>query len=167
VNNSSIGVYPNILEVRDRLRQQGYRKWLAFAVATLDVLRREDEVSVRLEMDGRQMISRTPFVFIGNNEYLVEGIRLGARTRLDGGRLHASFSPPVRTRDLPRLLGQALIGRARQEHALETFSAVELFIETFHARQMKVACDGELLELRTPLHFRSWPGSLNVLAPAP
>src|SRR5580704_9214605 len=30
VNNSSIGIYPNIVEMRDALRRQGHRKWPAF-----------------------------------------------------------------------------------------------------------------------------------------
>jgi diacylglycerol kinase family enzyme len=135
-------------------------------VATLDILHRNLEMSVRLDANGRSIVSRTPFVFVGNNEYLVEGVRLGARTRVDGGRLFVYFAPPVRTRDLPKLFAQALVGRAKEQHALESLSAVELWLETPDARQMRVACDGELITLTTPLHFRIWPAALNVLVPA-
>ena len=38
VNNSSIGIYPSIIEIRERLRQLGRSKWIAFAKATLEVL---------------------------------------------------------------------------------------------------------------------------------
>lgn len=166
INNASIGVYPSIIQRREDLRRQGYPKWPAFAAATLDILRRNYDVSVRLEANGRSIVSRTPFVFVGNNEYLVEGIRLGARTRLDGGRLFVYFAPPVHTRNLPKLFAQALAGRAKQQHTLESVSAVELWLETPYARQMRVACDGELITLTTPLHFRIWPAALNVLVPA-
>jgi diacylglycerol kinase family enzyme len=67
LNNSSIGFYPNIVERREQLRAEGRRKWPAFFRAVLEMLRRETEVSVRLEVEGRQIVSRTPFVFIGNN----------------------------------------------------------------------------------------------------
>ena len=87
-------------------------------------------MTIRLEGDRTRIVARTPFVFVGNNEYLAEGIRLGARTRLDAGRLYAYFAPPVRTRDLPKLFAHALFGFARREHALESMSGRELWIDT-------------------------------------
>jgi diacylglycerol kinase family enzyme len=165
LNNSSIGIYPNIVERREQLRAEGHRKWPALAIATLEVLRRQGEVSARVEVDGRTIASRTPFVFVGNNEYQVEGIHLGARARLDTGRLFAYLAPRVHTRELPKLFGQALLGRARREQSLQVLAASELWIETPYARSIKVACDGELLLLKTPLHYRSWPGALHVLVP--
>jgi diacylglycerol kinase family enzyme len=32
VNNSSIGIYPDIVEQRDALRRQGHHKWTGFAM---------------------------------------------------------------------------------------------------------------------------------------
>lgn len=165
VNNSSIGLYPSIVERRERLRAQGHHKWPALFIATLEVLSREHEVSARLDVGGRTIVSHSPFVFIGNNEYQVEGIHLGERTRLDAGRLFAYLAPRVHTRDLPKLLAHALLGRARRERALEVYSAAELWVDALRARDIKVACDGELLTLRSPLHYRIWSGALNVLVP--
>jgi diacylglycerol kinase family enzyme len=165
VNNSSIGIYPSIIEIRERLRLQGHWKWTAFVKATIDVLRREDEVSISLESDRTRIIAQTPFLFVGNNEYQGEGLHLGARSKLDGGRLYAYFAPPVGTRDLPKLFAHAVLGYARQEHALELISAQELWVDSPSVPEMKVACDGELLTLKPPLHYRAWPGALNVLTP--
>jgi diacylglycerol kinase family enzyme len=166
VNNSSIGVYPSFVEARDRLRKQGHSKWSAPIFAMADVLRREGEVAIRLHADRSRVVARTPFVFVGNNEYRVEGFRLGGRMRLDGGRLHAYFAPPVRTRHLPKLFAQAVFGYARREHALETMTGAELWVDTIFRRSIDVACDGEIVTLDTPLHYRSWPGALSVLVPA-
>jgi diacylglycerol kinase family enzyme len=166
VNNCSIGVYPSVVETRQRLREGGHSKWSAFALAMVRVLQREDGLSIRLEVDRTKIVAQTPFVFVGNNEYLVEGIKLGARTRLDGGRLYAYFAPPVRTRDLPKLFARAVFGRARREHALESISAAELWVDVPLAREVSVACDGELLTLATPLRYRSCPGALRLLSPA-
>jgi diacylglycerol kinase family enzyme len=165
LNNSSIGIYPNIVERREQLRAEGHRKWPALAMATLEMLRRESEVSVRVNIDGRAIASRTPFVFVGNNEYQVEGIHLGARARLDAGKVFAYLAPRVHTRDLPKLFVQALVGRARREQSLQVLAASELWIETPYARNMKVACDGEVLLLKTPLHYRPWTAALNVWVP--
>jgi diacylglycerol kinase family enzyme len=165
LNNASIGVYPSFVEARDRFRALGRPKWVSLALAAADVLRREGEVAIRLQDDHTRVVARTPFVFVGNNEYLVEGFKLGARTRLDGGLLHAYYAPPVRTRDLPTLFARAVFGMARREHALESMSGPELWIETPLARTVNVACDGEVVTLTTPLHYRAWPGALRLLAP--
>lgn len=166
VNNSSIGVYPSLIEARERLRKQGMFKWTAFARAALEVLQREGEMTIRLEGDRTRIAARTPFVFVGNNEYLVGGIKLGERKRLDAGLLYAYFAPPVRTRHLPRLFAHALFGLARREHALQSISREELWIDSPFTRTFQVACDGELLTLDSPLHYRSWHGALTVFTPA-
>lgn len=166
LNNASIGVYPSIVERRERLRQLGRGKWTAFVKATIEVLSDDEEVSIRLESETARVVARTPFLFVGNNEYKVEGLHLAERTRVDGGSLYAYFAPPVRTRDLPKLLVQALLGHARQRHAIQSISAGELWVETPWNRVLKVACDGEVVTLQAPLHFQIWPGALNVIVPA-
>jgi diacylglycerol kinase family enzyme len=165
VNNSSIGVYPSIVEVRDELRRQGYRKWPAMALATFRVLREYRGMRVTIEIEGRQSVWRTPFVFVGNNAYAVEGIRLGGRTRLDEGRLYAYVAPRVRTRDLPMLLVKALLGRVRHSGEFEIVSAAELRVRTVRTRRIRVALDGEVVRMTPPLHYRSSPGALRVVLP--
>ena len=165
LNNSSIGIYPSIIDAREELRRQGHRKWAAFALATFRVLRRHRGVLVRIEAGGRQSARRTPFVFVGNNEYEVDGIRLGSRARLDGGRLFAYLTPRVRARELPMLLARALLGRVRQSGAFEIVSATELWIDTPRARRVRIALDGEITTMITPLHYRTCPAVLKVLLP--
>ena len=88
VNNSGLGLYPDI--VRDRERQQkrlGRGKWPAFAWALLAALRRYPFLGVALAIDGKEVLRRTPFVFIGNNEYRMEGFAIGERSGVDDGQL--------------------------------------------------------------------------------
>ena len=166
VNNSSIGIYPSIVEKREALRKHGQRKWPAFAVATAQVLSRSEEVSVRVNVDGRQLVTRTPFVFVGNNEYHVSGIHVGARARLDSGRLFAYLAPRVKTRELPKLVVRALAGRLSRGDAFAIFSAAEMWIETPENRQVSVSTDGEVKLMATPLHYQALARALNVFAPA-
>jgi diacylglycerol kinase family enzyme len=163
INNSSIGVYPDIVIEREKLRQDGYRKWTAFAVATARILRRYRGLVVGLTTADRAVQARTTFLFVGNNEYEVEGLHLGARARLDGGRLAAYLAPRLRTRDLPRLLALALAGRARQPHHLESFTTGELLVHTPGRRRLHVALDGEVAVLTRPLRYRIRPRSLRVI----
>jgi diacylglycerol kinase family enzyme len=167
VNNSSIGIYPDIVAERDVLRNEGHRKWPAMAIATVRVMRRYRGVTVRMDVDGQQRTWQTPFVFVGNNEYAIDGIRLGSRARIDQGRLFIYLAPRARTRDLPVLLAQALLGRASQSGAFEIVSATEVTIVTRTARRIRVAFDGEVATMTTPLRYRACPGALQVVVPRP
>ena len=164
VNNASIGLYPSIVDVRDQLRRQGHRKWTAMAMATLRVLRRYRGMRMRIEVDGREHVWRTPFVFVGNNQYTVDGVSLGSRASLNSGRLFVYLTPRVRTRHLPRLLLKAIAGRASGSGDFEILSGTTLRIDTLRPRRLlRVAFDGELARLAAPLHFRAWPGALKVM----
>jgi diacylglycerol kinase family enzyme len=167
VNNSSLGVYPDIVQEREALRQRGYRKWPAMAIATMRVIRRYPGMTVSIEVDARVRSWRTPFVVVGNNEYAIDGLRVGARTRLDAGMLFVYVSPRTRTRDLPVLLAKALAGRASRSGAFEIIAAPAAAIDTRRARSIPVATDGEVVTLRTPLRYRSRPGALRVVLPRP
>jgi diacylglycerol kinase family enzyme len=165
VNNSSIGIYPSIVEMRDALRKEGHRKWPAFVLATARIIRRSHEVSVRLDVDGQRFVSRTPFVFVGNNEYQTTGIHLGERAGLSAGQLFAYLAPRVKTRQLPKLAVSALFGRSGRPNPFQVFSPAELWIETPGNRHLSVSTDGEVAMMATPLHYRSLPGALSVLVP--
>lgn len=165
VNNSSIGIYPSVVEAREALRRQGHGKWPAMALAILHVLRHHRGVFVKISANGRQAIHRTPFVFLGNNEYTIEGTEMGGRTALDGGRLVAYLAPRVHARALPMLFVRALLGRAKASGAFEILSSSEVWVETRRPRRIRVALDGEVATMTTPLHYRCWPGALRVLLP--
>jgi diacylglycerol kinase family enzyme len=166
VNNSSIGIYPDIVAAREDLRRQGHRKWAAFALATARILRQYRGVRVRLEAGALTKSAVTPFLFVGNNEYQVEGIRLGSRLRLDAGHLYAYLAPRLRGPDLPKLLALALAGRAMENHVLESFATCDLEVETPAMRAVRVALDGEVTLMTVPLRYRILPRALNVIVPA-
>lgn len=165
LNNSSIGVYPSIVEEREALRRRGHRKWPAMAIATVQVLGRYRGVRVTIEVDGLRRTWRTPFVFIGNNAYQIDGLRLGERARLDEGKLFVYLSPQLRAHQLPLLLAKALIGRARRSGDFEILPAAELWIGTSKVRRQRVALDGEVEPMHTPLHYRTRPKALRVVVP--
>ena len=165
VNNSSLGVYPDIVREREVLRQQGHWKWTAFAVASARVLRHSRGLVVTITAGESTVGVHTPFLFVGNNQYQVEGLRLGKRTRLDEGRLYAYLAPRVRGRELPKLFALALVGRATREDALEAFATCGLKVDTLHQQPLRVALDGEVVPLKTPLIYRVRPLALNVIVP--
>ena len=165
INNSSIGIYPDIVVEREALRATGYRKWPALAVATARVLGRYPGLVVRLTTGEETRVLRTPFLFVGNNEYEVEGIRIGRRATLARGQLFACLAPRIRARDLPILAALALAGRARRNPALAAFCTSQLRVDTPGRRRIRIALDGEVVSMATPLRYSVRPASLNVLVP--
>lgn len=167
LNNSSIGLYVDL--VRDRERQQtrlGRGKWPAFVWALVGTLRRYPFMTVALTIGGRAVTHRTPFVFVGNNAYLTEGLQIGRRAGLRGGELSAYVADRAGRWRLLALGLRALLGRLREARDFRAFSTTALRVDTGH-RQLPVAIDGELRRINAPLLYRSHPGALRVILPAP
>ncbi len=165
LNNAGLGMYPDI--VRDREHQQkrlGRGKWLAFVSATASVLRRYPFLNVRMTLDGQEQIRRTPFLFIGNNEYSISGFTLGKRSGLQDGVLSVYCAQHVSRLGLVRLALRSLFGRLRQDRDFDAFLTHELVIETGR-RRMPVSTDGEVNWMETPLHYRIRPRALRVVLP--
>jgi diacylglycerol kinase family enzyme len=165
LNNSSLGLYPDI--VRDREKQQqrlGRNKWVAALWATLGALRRYPFLSLRLRLDEGDLARRTPFVFIGNNEYTMAGLSIGARSALDGGKLSLYVAQRPGRLGLVRLGWRALTGRLAQEKDFDVLLADAMQIDSRHKR-IRVATDGEVTVMTTPLRYRIRPGALSVIVP--
>ncbi|MDQ5872687.1 MAG: diacylglycerol kinase family lipid kinase [Acidobacteriota bacterium] len=167
LNNSSIGLYPRIVKHReDQQERLGWGKWPALVWATIHALHRHRPLDVILSVDGREIRRRTAFVFVGNNVYDMEGFSIGTRARLDGGELSVYLSRAARPFGLLVLALRALFGLLKGATGFESFRTAELTIET-RAPQIRVATDGEVAMVETPLRYRVRPRSLRVVRPRP
>ena len=165
LNNSSLGLYPRIIREREKQQRLGWGKWPAYIWAALAVLRRYPFLEIRLSVDGKELTGRTPFVFVGNNEYEMERLNIGSRACLDKGELSLYTTNGTGRLGLIRLALRALLGGLRQERDFLAFTTKDISIGTQHKR-VRVALDGEVTIMEPPLHFRVRPGALRVLAPA-
>ena len=165
LNNSSLGLYPDI--VRDREQQQrrlGRGKWPAAAWAALAALRRYQFLSMRLDVNGERLARRTPFVFIGNNAYTMQGLAIGERARLDEGVLSLYVAQHPTRLGLLRFAFDAVFGRLGEERDFDVLRSPGFDIDT-HRSRLRVATDGEVTVMSPPLHYRMRPGALTVLVP--
>lgn len=164
INNSSLGLYPSIVSEREKQQRLGRGKWPAFLLAALAVLRRYPFLDVRVGVEGHDLYARTPFVFIGNNEYEMETLTIGRRAALDKGEL--SLYLPNRTGrwGLLRLAFRALFGGLDQEKDFLKVCTSEIRIDAKHKRHFRVALDGEVMLMEPPLHFVVRPRALRVIA---
>jgi len=165
LNNASIGLYPEIVRGRDELRRRhGTKKWVALLQAAREALNDPPFLRVTLRVLDDEARVRTPFVFVGNNRYEMSLFSLGKRSALDRGELSVYVARNARRWGIVRLALRALVGRLRQDKDFEaiTVPAVEVAIPR---RTVRVALDGELFRMESPVRFRVRPGALRVLAP--
>jgi diacylglycerol kinase family enzyme len=164
VNNSSLGLYPNIVVGRELLRRSGWKKWTAFVAATMQALRRSPFLDVSIDVNGQRMAQRTPFVFIGNNEYEIKGLHIGSRSSLNQGRLYLYVAAPVSHFGIVGMALAALFGVIDKTRNLQMFGVEEAWIDT-RKPTVRVSTDGEVASLRTPLHYVLRSRALKVIVP--
>jgi len=163
INNSSIGLYVEIVREREKYRKHGLRKWTAFAAAVVETLAHWPMVKVRLEIEGKAVERRTPFVFLGNNRYRMDGLRMGSRDRLDEGQLCMLAARRLSRWGLARMAVAGLTGGLHHSENLDILCAQDVLVKT--KRRVQVALDGEVVRMSAPLHYRVRPGELKVIAP--
>jgi YegS/Rv2252/BmrU family lipid kinase len=164
LNNSSLGIYPRIVDRREAARKNGRNKWIALVSALLASLKRYAAFRVDISAAGRRLSRRTPILFIGNNEYRIEGSQFGARDHLDRGCLSLYVLHGNGAAGLLRFFSRALIGKAWRAKDFDALQARDIRVETRRKRR-RVALDGEVYSLEMPLHYRIHPGVLPVFVP--
>jgi diacylglycerol kinase family enzyme len=166
INNSSLGLYPDIVRDREqRQRRLGHGKWRALLEASIAAARRYPVLTVQIEVDGQTLTRRTPFVFIGNNVYTMEGFEIGERAALDRGELSLYLTHRMGRFGLLRLAFMALLRRLDQARDVDMLTARGFVVNTRHHR-LRVATDGEVTPMEPPLAYRLRPGALRVIVPA-
>lgn len=166
LNNASLGLYVRV--VRHRNRQQsrlGWGKGPAFGWAVWTALRRFPFMRLRIRVAGQETHVRTPFLFIGNNRYEMSGLKVGRRESLQAGTLSIYLAQRAGRLRLFVLAFHALSGRLGSAHDFHEITAEGLQILSDHDA-LRVATDGEVVTLRTPLDCRIHARALKVFLPA-
>jgi diacylglycerol kinase family enzyme len=173
VNNSSIGIYPFLVDQRDaEQKQRKVGKLLALVPALFRTLRSASWHRITLTTEegqepATQGTRRTPCLFVGNNTYDLTA--LGKRSNLTAGTLCVYIvrrSSWWGVLTLPfKIAFQRTLGHLDPERDIELLKVSALSIRS-HRPRLRIAIDGETVHEQTPLVYRSRPGALRVLAPA-
>jgi undecaprenyl-diphosphatase len=148
LNTASIGVYPEMVQRRDRLSGR-LGKWLALTVAAAQVLHRGTPID--LVVDDRPL--SVWILFIGNCCYSPRGLSPAWRPRLEDGLLDVQYLRADlrfgRTRAvLATLLGVSEHSRSYAQVQMEQVRVVS------RSGPQRVAFDGETGEAATEFVFR-------------
>jgi diacylglycerol kinase family enzyme len=164
INNSSIGLYPKMVVRREAQQRLGRGKWNSAFWATLRIFRISPFLKVKIELDGKEFTRKTPFVFVGNNEYEMDLYNIGRRPRLDEGKLSLYFIHREGRWGVMLLLFHTLTRRLRQWRDFEAVNTEHVTIQT-RRKRLHVAFDGEVKIMRSPLEYRILPKALKVIVP--
>jgi len=168
INNSSVGLYPRIVLLRERYQRRNADKWIVAAWATLRVMRTGRPLRVQLTVEGGQIMRTTPLVFIGNNAYRMAGFEAGSRESLQGGTLALYVVKTTGRWRLLRLFWRILARTAQRSGELAMLMTPTATIDVpgdASVTRMEVATDGEVVVLDLPLVYRSLPGVFDICVP--
>lgn len=157
VNNSSIGVYPQMVRQRES-RERRMPKWLANILAAWEQVRRGRRI--RVDVDGETQWAW--MVFIGNGCYGDDLGDLSTRAALDENVLDVRIVRADKRFSRLRIIGALLTGRLALSPVVRVSRSRHVVLDVDHVT-VEVALDGEVERLETPLEYSSRAGALTVL----
>lgn len=157
INNSSLGMYPTSLRTRERYEQH-IGKWPAALFAVLRSLVKFRTYKMTL---GSETF-RTPFIFVGNNDYEIDTVGTATRRALNKGHLCVFIAKTASRWTLLKIFLWTLVGKAKE---LDEFEVRKVSSFTLHAarRRLHVAYDGEVKHMPPPLRYEIMSKALSVL----
>lgn len=167
--NASVGLYPQILEDREVWKAQlGRSRLVAFVSGIASVLQSRHQLRLGIESAGQTASLRTPTLFVGNNRLQLDQVGIDGQhaDAVTQGQLAAIAVRPIGTLALLGLLVRGALGRLGDADNIQSFSFRRLTVTPKGMRRIKVATDGEVVWMKTPLVFEVAAEPLLLLVPA-
>jgi diacylglycerol kinase family enzyme len=167
--NASVGLYPQLLEDREAYKRRfGRSRLVAVWSALVTLFHQTQQLEVDMDADGRHRHLRTPTLFVGNNRLQLEQVGIDEAPSLDHDRLVAITAQPLGILSSLRLMLRGFLGRLGDDPEVSSFAFEQLTVKVGRRRRrsrVKVATDGEIAFLPTPLVFRPSPHALQLIVP--
>jgi diacylglycerol kinase family enzyme len=165
--NASLGLYPRLLEEREVYKRQfGRNRFVALCAAVITLLRQHRQLVLQLEHAGTTREIRTFTLVVGNNRLQLEQIGIPEAPAVQQGQLAAIVVRPVGALTMCWLLLRSALGQLGGDKNIFTFAFERLTVRPRRRRCMKVAIDGEMGRMATPLVFQVAPTALQLLVPS-
>ena len=169
--NASLGLYPELLEDREKFKSRfGRHRVIAMISALATVLREHRQLHLRIESAGQVRDVRTATLFVGNNRLQLQQVGLSEARAIEQGRVAGVMLKPVSNLAMLRLLLRGAMGSLGEDSRVESFEFERMTVSpglTYGRRRAKVAADGEVSWMRSPLTFNVAKQPLYLLKPAP
>jgi diacylglycerol kinase family enzyme len=167
VNNSLLGIYPAMVLDRERRQKaHGLGKWLAMSLAFGRMLWLFPRRHVAICAEGSTRPYRTPCLFVGVNEFDFELFKVQRRPGMDEGELWLIVAKHDRPWRFAWFAARVAFRGLTRKDDFEVIRVRSAEVRSSQS-ELKVATDGEVSRMPTPLCYRILPGALRVLAPPP
>jgi diacylglycerol kinase family enzyme len=165
VNNSSVGLYPDMVRLREAEQERKDRsKRLAMLSASLATLRHFRRHRLWISAQGLEAPIDTPLLFVGNNRYAVNLFGLGRRDALDAGEL-CLYAIRARSRLGMFWAGiRGIFGRLDQQRDFVAIYVAEAEVSS-DRDMLTISADGETVRTEMPLRYRIRPKALKLIVP--
>ena len=163
LNSFMLGIYPTLSEFRERFRSM-HSRWRAYLKAIRLALRQFPHVTLVVELDGRVETLRTQMFVVAVNAYdLSQGGIMSPKTTFNDGRLSMYSLSFMNRLQFIRAAAKYLRGKVVDVPGFRSVRTAQLRVDSSKGH-MRVALDGELVDLPTPLQIASVPSSLLIRA---
>jgi diacylglycerol kinase family enzyme len=167
--NASVGLYPQLLEDREAYKQRfGRSRVVAVWSALVTLTHQTRQLEIDLEADGQARHLRTPTLFVGNNRLQLEQVGIAQAPALEHDHLVAITSSQLGIASSLRLMLRGFLGRLGDAPEVSSFAFEAMTVRIGRRgrpTRVKVATDGEIAHMTTPLAFRPSPHRLQLIVP--
>jgi undecaprenyl-diphosphatase len=163
LNNANVGWYVELVRRRERYERRVPRRLAKIASTFLQAFRTH---RIALDVDGVAVVAW--MVWIGNGRFILEPTRLAEREELRDGVLDVRVLPVREPFSRARAVIALLRREAGDHPSLLRWTATRVDVRPRGDTRgvIRVACDGEVVELVPSLRFRSEPAVLaTVVSP--
>ncbi len=156
--NASLGLYPQLLEDREAYKQRfGRSRLVALWSALATLFRAHRQLKVQIEHEGKREVLRTPTIVVDNNALQLKHMGLDRKPEVQHSSSHlvAITSKPLSTLNLYGILLRGLLSRLGEDEHVISFGFNTMTVRLSAGRKRtKVAMDGEISYMRSPLIFK-------------
>lgn len=165
--NASLGLYAKSIQEREKATSRFGRNRFVVIVSTLvSLLSRHLLLKVDLVTAGKTTALYTPMIFIGNNTLQLRDLKMSVGQCMKQNMLAVVLMRPFSKLEALRVIVRGIFKTLDNEEKLDTFCVDEMTIVTRKSSQ-KIALDGEMFKISSPLRVKSLPGALNLIKPPP
>ncbi len=165
LNNASLGLYPLFIQKRELYNRRLGRFPLNAYTSGLDVLIRDrKELKLEIEVDHQIYPVKTPLIFFGNNQLQLADLNLQIAQDAAAGKVAGVVVAKSDKLTLFKMLWQLIRGNIENASDVYSFAAEQVVIHA-KRKKMTVAVDGEIVEMKPPLHIHVKKDALNIRVP--
>ncbi|MCB5408719.1 diacylglycerol/lipid kinase family protein [Pseudogemmobacter faecipullorum] len=165
LNNASFGLYPAILERREKIYHRwGRSRLLAYWSVILSLAELRDPMRLSLSARGKKRDIVTPLIFAARSHYQLESFGLDGAEAIRNGQFVLLIARGQRRRELVVAALRLAFGQAARGRDFEVIIADDILIESRRNHRL-VALDGEKQRIEGPWHLQIREDALKVIVP--